>query len=103
MGWEATAERIRARLFRRRDAFRAIFAPKGLMGPDAEVVIRDLARYCHVHRSSLKVSPITRTTDAIAMGFAEGQRDVFNYIMSQVNLTENRIEQIAYSKENGNE
>ncbi len=94
------AERIRARLHRRRDAYRAIFTPHGGTGPDAEVVLADLARYCHANRSSLKVSRVMQQVDPYATAFAEGQRDVFNRIMAQLNLTDDRIRTIAYSKEN---
>lgn len=95
-------ERIRARLSRRRDAYRAVFNPAGELGPMAEIVMRDLARYCHVDRSSLIVSPVTRQSDALAMAFAEGQRDVFNRIKAQLNLSPAQIDRIAYDKENGN-
>ncbi len=94
------ADSIRARLWGRRDAYRACFAPAGELGPMAEVVMRDLARYCRANRSSLIVSPVTRQADPLAMAFAEGQRDVFNRICAQINLTPDQINRIAYSKEN---
>jgi len=99
MSWDSVAERIRARLFVRRDAYRAVFSPGGQLGPMAEVVMRDLARYCHADRASLIVSPVTRQADPLAMAFAEGQRDVFNRICAQINLTPAQIDRIAYQKE----
>jgi hypothetical protein len=94
------AERVRARLFRRRDAYRAVFSPMGDLGPMAEIVMRDLARYCHVDRANLIVSPVTRQADPIAMAFAEGQRDVFNRIQAQLHLSPDQINRIAYAKDN---
>lgn len=99
MIWNELAERIRARLYRRRDAYRAMFAPMGDLGPMAEVVIRDLAHYCHASRTSLVFSPVTRQCDPLALAFAEGKRDVFNRIMGQLNLTSDQIDRIAYQKE----
>lgn len=99
MAWDSIAERVRARLFGRRDAYRAVFAPAGELGPMAEVVMRDLARYCHAGRANLIVSPVTRQADPLAMAFAEGQRDVFNRIKAQLNLSTEQIDRIAYAKE----
>ena len=100
MTWNSIAERVRARLFGRRDAYRAVFAPAGELAPMSEVVMRDLARYCHANRASLIVSPVTRQSDPYAMAFAEGQRDVFNRICAQINLTSDQIDRIAYTQEN---
>lgn len=99
MTWNSITERIKARMFRRRDAYRAVFAPHGDLGPMAEVVMQDLSHYCHVRRSSFKFSTVTRQSDALAMAFAEGQRDVFNRIISQLELTNDQIDRIAYQKE----
>lgn len=100
MTWDSFQERVRARMFRRRDAYRAVFTARdGDLGPMAEVVMQDLSHYCHVRRTSFKFSPVSRQSDALAMAFCEGQRDVFNRIVSQLQLTNDQIDRIAYTKE----
>jgi hypothetical protein len=95
------AERVRARLMRRRDAYRAVFLQAGTpdLHPQADIVLHDLARYCHVDRTSLRVSPITGAADPLALAFAEGRRDVFNRIVAQCHLTNEQVTRTAYSKE----
>ncbi len=91
-----TAARIRARLTRRADAYRALFLrPDKELAVPAEIVLRDLARYCYATRPTLKVSPMTGQADPIAMAFAEGRRDVLNRIIAQVNLTDEQINRIS--------
>lgn len=91
----SVADRIRARLTRRSDAYRALFLHAGQLGPQAEVVLRDLAKYCYADKPTLKVSPITGQSDPLAMAFAEGRRDVFNRIKAMCNLTDDQINRIA--------
>ncbi len=101
MVWDTTVERIKARLHRRAYSYRALFkTPGGELGPAAETVMRDLARYCYATKPTLKVSPITGQTDPLAMAFAEGRRDVFNRITALSNLTDNDIQRIANAKGN---
>ena len=89
-------ERVRARMHRRASSYRALFlnADKDL-GQAADVVMRDLARYCRSNTTSLQYSRITGMADPIATAFAEGRRDVYNHILGQLRLTNERIEQIA--------
>lgn len=120
MTWNAQFERVRARLHNRAFAYQAIFtrpapternvidttpwwafwrAPRsGELSPAGEVVLKDLARYCYASRPTLKVSQVTQQSDALAMAFAEGRRDVFNRIMALSNLTSDQIERIAQAK-----
>jgi len=115
MSFNAAAERVRARMHSRMFSYRAIFLhPEsndpparwwqpaywrkptgGDLNVSAEVVMRDLARYCYVTRPTLKVSQVTQQSDALAMAFAEGRRDVFNRITALCNLTSDQIERIA--------
>ena len=113
MSWDAHAERVRARLHRRMFSYRALFmqpAPTrykwwhlsywlppagGELNQAADVVLRDLARYCYATKPTLKVSHITQQSDAIAMAFAEGRRDVYNRIIALCNLTPDQINNIA--------
>lgn len=97
-------ERVRALLFRRAHAYRAVFkTPGGELGPAAETVMKDLAKYCYADKPTLKVSMVTQQTDPYAMAFAEGRRDVFNRIVALANLTPDQIERIAHHKGNSND
>lgn len=99
MSWNEAFERMRARMFRRRSAYRALFvSPGGELGPMADVVMKDLARYCYAGKSTLKVSLVTQQSDPLAMAFAEGRRDVFNRIVAMCNLTPDEIERIAHMR-----
>jgi hypothetical protein len=88
---------IRAKLFRRSNAYRTLFAGDAHKDQTA-VVLRDLARYCYAGKATLKVSPVTGQADPIAMAFAEGRRDVFNRIMAMCNLTQSQIDNIANTR-----
>lgn len=67
----------------------------GDIGPAAEIVLRDLARYAYATKPTLKVSRVTQQSDALAMAFAEGRRDVYNRIVALSNLTPDQITNIA--------
>jgi len=120
MAWNESFERIRARLNQRAFAYRAVFliaqpagrgeidtvpwwafwrwfsAPRGgELSPAAEIVLRDLERYCYGDRTTLKVSQATQQSDALAMAFAEGRRDVLLRIKAMSNLNSDQIERIA--------
>lgn len=117
MSFDHGFERVRARLHSRAFSYRAIFlrpqggdeprwwqiaywtTPRGgELGPAAEIVLRDLARYCYANKSTLKVSQVTQQSDAIAMAFAEGRRDVFNRITALCRLTPEQISNIVHSR-----
>lgn len=101
MAWNEAFERVRARLFRRRHAYQALFLDPGReLGPAADVVMKDLAAYCYARKPTLKVSMVTQQSDAIAMAFAEGRRDVFNRITAMCNLSPDQIERIAHARSN---
>lgn len=101
MTWNEGVERLKQRLHRRVFAYRALFkTPGGSLGPAAEIVMKDLARYCYASKPTLKVSPITGSTDPLAMAFAEGRRDVFNRITALCELTDEQIQRIANAKGN---
>lgn len=123
--WNDAFERVRARLSNRAHAYRAVFlthppsdqykvdiapwwAPwrlwrnpeGGELGPAGETVLKDLANYCYARKPTLKVSQVTQQSDALAMAFAEGRRDVFNRITAMLNLTTDQIERIAHARTN---
>lgn len=118
--WNESFERMRARIHQRAFAYRAVFLvtqPPGRgrvdttpwwafwrrpqadeLNPAGEIVLRDLARYCHARDTSFRFSPVTRQSDALATAFAEGQRDVFNRIVGLMNLSTEQIERIALAR-----
>lgn len=96
MSVEETVRAWRDRLFSRRNAYRSLFkTPGGELGPMADIVMKDLARFCYVSRSTFKVSRVTQQADPYAMALAEGRREVFNWIARQINLNPDEIERIA--------
>lgn len=118
--WDAGFERIRARLHDRRLSYQRVFLTDATQRParwwtldwwrgggqvsaPAEVVMRDLAQYCYAGKPTLKVSRVTQQSDALAMAFAEGRRDVFNRIVAMCNLTADQIDRIAHQRSIENE
>lgn len=120
MGFDHAAERLRARLFARRAAYQALFMNRSVetlqpalrwwrpafwrrptgddVAPAAAVVLRDLAHYCYACKPTLKISQVTQQSDALAMAFAEGRRDVFNRITALCNLNSDQIDRIAQAR-----
>jgi len=116
MSFDPGMERMRSRIHGRAYAYRAVFMqatpaaedrPRwwqrdfwrvpsgGALGPAADVVLRDLARYCYADKPTLKISQVTQQSDALAMAFAEGRRDVFNRIKALCNLNADQIDRIV--------
>lgn len=117
MGFNEHAERMRQRIHRRAFGYRGTFMTTdpnaaridttpwwafwrkpsgGTLAPAADVVLADLAHYCYARKPTLKVSQVDQHTDALAMAFAEGRRDVFNRITAMCNLTSDQIERISH-------
>lgn len=72
---------------RRQGAYRRLFlAESGQVGADAQFVLTDLKKFCFAERSTLVVSPVTRTTDTHATMMAEGRREVWNRIQGYLQL-----------------
>lgn len=88
MGW-------RKFLQARRAAYQAIFAPSGSVGPMAEIVLADLRKFCRANTSTIMVSPVTRVVDPYASAVAEGRREVWNRIRSNLDLTDPQINALA--------
>jgi hypothetical protein len=116
--FDESYERFRARLHSRRMAYRACFAVQAPvqrtwrfwrrprptdLSPAGEIVMRDLAHYCYARKPTLTVSAVTKQSDALAMAFAEGRRDVFNRICSLMNLTSSDIDRIANHRSGNDE
>lgn len=59
---------------------------KGKLTPAGIRVLRDLNHFGHVNRSTLKVSPISKTVDTHASASAEGRRDTVRRIWAYIDL-----------------
>ena len=76
------------RLLNKSKAYKAVFMKDGVLTPDAQVVLTDLARFCKANSSTLMISPIGRTVDPLATVYAEGKREVFLRIQNILKLDE---------------
>lgn len=103
-GLRGALNKLHTRLHRRAMSYQALFVrPGGELAPAADVVLKDLARYCYANRPTLKVSQVTQQSDALAMAFAEGRRDVWNRITAMCALSDDQIARIATARGNDDE
>lgn len=85
------SDRLRRKLSRRLDYRDCFLNPAGELTDAGRSVMKDLARFCGPYRSSLKVSPVTRTVDPIATAAQEGRREVYLRILAILSVTETDI------------
>lgn len=62
--------------------------PEGELVPSGVVVLRDLERICYAHKT-------TAAKDPVAMGVAEGRRQVLMHIQTMLRLTDDEIHRLA--------
>lgn len=88
---KALTERIR-RLLLRKQSYRECFQqPSGdELTKSGAYVMRDLARFCGVYKSNTPLT-LNKSVDPVAMGIAEGRRQVYLRILSQLTVTEAEI------------
>lgn len=79
--------KARAKLVTRAQAYRSTFA-----GPVPEKVLRDLAKFCRAHEST--VTPDQRMTDIL-----EGRREVWLRIQRHLKLTEDELWELFDGRE----
>ena len=85
---------FRNRLQRRRAAYREfVLDQRGEATKATAIVMADLIRFCRARTSTVTVSH--GRIDPIAMGVAEGRREVFNRIQSYINLDDRVLSQIV--------
>ncbi len=80
-------DKLRQLIFRRRMAYRHLFRS----GPAADVVLADLAKFCHATRPTAVVSPVSRQVDPIASAIAEGRREVWLRIQGHLHLSDDVV------------
>jgi hypothetical protein len=79
---------------------------------DANVVLKDLAKFCGYFDTPMMTSPETRTVDPYASMYAMGKKAVIERIIAQINtsgdvsmqtrLHARLMEQVEMSEDNGN-
>lgn len=72
-------DKVKQRLFERRYAYQQTFK-----GPLAEVVLKDLSRFCRAHESTFHA-------DARAHAVAEGRREVWLRLQNHLRLTPDQL------------
>lgn len=83
------------KFFLRKQSYRRVFLDgDGNVGRDAEIVLADLKRFCRASSSTVVVSPVSKTIDPYAMALAEGRREVWNRLMSQLYLDERTVQKL---------
>lgn len=87
----ALSERAR-RFLSRRLAFRDCFMDAhGQLTPSGAKVMRMLAKKAGAYRSSVRLSPVTGAVDSHAMAVAEGRREMYLYLQSQLELPDRDV------------
>lgn len=78
---------LRRKVFARRMAYqRLFFADAQRLSPDAEIILKDLARFCRAHRSTAVFSQLRGTLDPLASARADGRREVYLRIVENLYL-----------------
>jgi len=81
-------EKLIRKVLNRRNAYRAIFRPGGMLTPAGEIVLADLAKFCRATVSTTAVSRVTGCVDPIASAQAEGRREVWLRLTQHLQLND---------------
>lgn len=72
------------------------FWRRGELTPAGEIVLRDLARICYANRT-------TAAKDPVAMGVAEGRRQVLLHLQRMLGLTDDEVHRATQPLESEHE
>lgn len=86
---------VARRVFRRRQAYRALLQPGGQLSPAADIVLSDLRKFCRATVSTTVVSPVTGSVDPIASAQAEGRREVWLRITQHLHISDQDLYGLA--------
>src|SRR4051812_9320159 len=75
-------------LFNKSKAYKRVFMKDGKLTKDAEVVIKDLAKFCKANQSTTVFNPISRSVDPLASAIADGRREVYLRLSNYLKLDE---------------
>lgn len=85
------AQFIYEKLMKRRMSYRACFMGEdGKLSQEGERVMRDLAKFCRAMQSTAQVGPDGKI-DPIATHIAEGRREVYLRIQSQLGVDDRNL------------
>lgn len=86
-------------LRRRSEAYKALFrSDNPVLQNHAEVVLRDLAKFCNHRKPSIRVS--NGAIDVHATMVAEGRREVYLRIQAQLGVSDDDLREIAGEQTN---
>jgi hypothetical protein len=78
---------LRRRALERRNAWQRLFLGEdGELTSDAEIILKDLAKFCRAHRSTAVFSMTRGTLDPLASAKADGRREVWLRIVEHIHL-----------------
>lgn len=89
--FEKLSARAMLWLRRRRDYEACFCDPGGEATQAGANVLRDIAQFCGAYTTTAKVSPVSRSIDPVAMGIAEGRRQVYLHIQRRLRLSDEKI------------
>lgn len=99
-------DRFQAHLNRKmriRRFFRAAFLDgQDRLTGDGHLVLQELAKFCYANRPTPKISPKSGMIDPVAMGVAEGRREVFLLITNYLTIDDHAFNRLLtqYQQEN---
>ncbi len=80
---------LKRRIQKRRNAYaRAFLDDRKELTPDAEIIFKDLARFCRAHKSTAVFSQVRGCMDPIASARADGRREVYLRMVEHLHLDE---------------
>lgn len=94
-------DRIRNLIFKRRQAYRALFTPGGQLSPAAMIVLTDLRKFCRATVSTATVAQ-SGQIDSHASMLAEGRREVWLRICQHIHIDDADLYRLV-EKETGTE
>lgn len=78
---------LRAKIGSRRRAYASLFfGDNGELRPDAQIMLKDLARFCRAHKSTAVYSHVRGAMDPVASARADGRREVWLRIVEHLHL-----------------
>lgn len=86
------------------NAYRRLFLnDDGKLKPDAEVVMKELMKFCRWWTSTTTVSPSTRTVDPYASFQAEGRREVMARILERLYIDDSILFKLYHQRNEPND
>jgi len=94
---------IRKLIFRRRQAYRALFTADDALRPAAQIVLSDLRRFCRATSTPAVVSHVTQNIDPMASAIAIGRQEVWHRIMQHIHVSDADLYRLVENEEDQTE